>query len=151
MITGLSLDTTLDFVSEFDPSKPDAKGKKTVEGDPTVFKLMTLDSRVMGHLRDMATRMSINPNAAPDENVDTEVAMNEVAFQVCQFGVGGAAPFQDQDGSDIPWKTQKRNLRGKSYTIASETIIARLPLRVIAELATKLREINNMGELEGNE
>ena len=145
MITGLSLDQSTDFVSEFDPDreKPD--------GNPTKFKLMTLDSRVMGHLRDLATKLKVNPNAGPDDDVETTVAMNEVAFQTVQFGCGGAAPFDDQDGNDIPWRTMKRNLGGKSYEIASDTVINRLPLRVISELAVELRKINNLGEDEGNE
>ena len=155
MITGLSLDATVDFVSEFDPANKNSKSYKedpeAPDAKPTVFTLLTLDSRVMGHLRDMATRLSVNPNAKPDENVDTEVAMNEVAFQICQFGLGGAEPFEDQNGGVIEWKTQNRRLRGNSYKIAHEEIIARLPLRVISEVATELRKLNNLGEDEGNE
>lgn len=144
MITGLNLDATVDFISEFDPDK----GKP--EGKPTVFQLLTLDSRVMGHLRDMATRLKVNPNANPDDDVETEVAMNEVAFQTVLFGVGGIAPYQDKDGNDIEFKTLKRNLRGQSYTVASDLVIKRLPMKVITEIAEKLREINNLGEDEGN-
>ncbi len=144
MITGLSLDTTQEFVSEFDP----AKG--LTEGNPTLFTLLTLDSRVMGHLRDKATRMKINPKA-PDDDVETEVAMNEVSFEVVQFGLGGIAPFEDGKGNEIVFKTMKRNLRGKSYTIASDLVISLLPIKVISELATELRKMNNLGDDEGNE
>lgn len=140
MIIGLSLDESLEYVSQFDPDKDKP------DGNPTKFKLNTLDSRVMGHLRDRSTRLSVNPNAGPNDNVDTEVAMNEVNFEMVQFGLGGINPFVDQKGNEIPFKTVKRNLRGKSYEIVSDDVISRLPMKVIAELAGKLRELNNMGE-----
>jgi hypothetical protein len=104
----------------------------------------------MGHLRDLATRLKVNPNAGPNDDVETTVEMNEVAFQTVQFGLGAVEPFQDADGNQILWKTQKRNLRGKSYEIVAEAVVNRLPLRVIAELSDKLRVLNNLGEEEGN-
>lgn len=144
-IIGLTLDTTFEFVSEFDP----AKGLS--EGNPTIFTLKTLDTRVMGHLRDLATRLKVKPGAKPTDDVETEVAMNEVAFQTVLFGLDGIAPFDDQKGEPIQWKTSKRNLRGKSYDVAHEDVISRLPLKVVGELSTELRKINNLGEDEGNE
>jgi hypothetical protein len=146
MIIGLNLDATEEFVSEFDPDK----GKEPPEGNPTKFKLITLDSRVMGHLRDRATRMSVNPNAGADESVDTEIAMNEVAFETVQFGLGGIEPFADDKGAEIPFKTMSRRLRGKSYTIASDVVVNRLPMKVIAEISDRLRKMNNLGDDEGN-
>ncbi len=143
MIIGLDLSQTEEFVSEFDPEKDEP------EGNPTKFKLLTLDSRVMGHLRDRATRMKIKPSAKADDDVETEVAMNEVAFETVQFGLGGITPFEDAEGQEIPWAVTKRNLRGKSYEIASDVVVNRLPLRVINEIATRLRVINNLGEDEG--
>jgi len=144
MITGLNLDATEEFVSEFDPAK-DVEG-----GEVTKFTLATLDSRVMGHLRDRATRLSISPTAKADDNVETEVSMNEVAFETVQFGLTGMAPFQDDQGIDIPFATQKRHLRGKSYVIASEVVINRLPMKIISEIADRLRKMNNLGDDEGN-
>ena len=144
MIIGLNLDQSEEFVSEFDPDK------NKPDGNPTKFKLLTLDSRVMGHLRDRATRMKVSPNAGPNDDVETEVAMNEVAFETVQFGLGGITPFQTESGEDIQWKTVKRNLRGKSYEIASDIVINRLPMRVITEISNRLRVMNNLGEDEGN-
>lgn len=144
MIIGLNLDQTLEFISKFDPDKG-------VEGgNPTVFTLNTLDSRVMGHLRDLSTKMAINPSASKTDDVETTIAMNDVAFQVVQFGLGGAAPFQDEEKHDIPFAKVKRHLRGKSYSIVSEEIVNRLPLNVIAELSDELRKLNNLGDDEGN-
>ncbi len=149
MITGLTLDTIHEYISEADPAKAlIAAGEPA---DPTIFKLRTLDSRVMGHLRDMATRLKVKPGAKPTDEVETEVAMNEVAYQTVLFGLEGAAPFVDQAGEQIIWKTTKRNLRGKSYDIVADEVVSRLPLGVISELSTELRKINNLGEEEGNE
>lgn len=148
MIIGLNLDTTLEHVSKFDPDKE--KHEKGEGGNPTKFSLITLDSRVMGHLKDKATRMSVNPKAKEDDSVLTEVAMNETAFETVQFGLTGIEPFEDENGQQIIFKTVKRNLRGKSYTIAAEAVVNRLPLKVITELAEKLGEMNDLGEAEGN-
>lgn len=146
MIIGLNLDTTQEYVSEFDPDR----GKKSPEGNPTKFQLVTLDSRVMGHLRDKATRMSVNPNAKENDTVETEVAMNDVAFETVQFGLTGISPFDDASGNEIIFKTVKRNLRGKSYTVASDVVVNRLPMRVISELADQLRKMNDLDDTEGN-
>lgn len=145
MIIGLNLDQTIEFISKHDPDK----GKE--DGTPTVFTLNTLDSRVMGHLRDLSTKMAINPKASADDDVETTIAMNDVNFQVVQFGLGGITPFQDENSNDIPFKTVKRNLRGKSYEIVSEVVVNRLPLKVLAELSDELRKLNNLGDDEGNE
>jgi hypothetical protein len=146
MIIGLSLDDKCEYISQFDPDHP----SKKPDGHPTKFSLQTLDSRVMGHLRDRSTRMSVKPGAGPDDSVDTEIAMNEVAFETVQFGLTGIEGLVDQHNTPIAFKTQKRHLRGKSYEIAHEDIISRLPMKVIAELSGELRKLNNMGEEEGN-
>lgn len=146
MIIGLNLDTTLEYVSKFDPDK----GKEAEGGKPTKFILTTLDSRVMGHLRDKATRMSVNPNANENDTVETEVAMNEVAFETVQFGLTGIEPFEDEGGNQIIFKTVKRNLRGKSYTIASDAVVNRLPMKVIGELTDELRKLNDLDADAGN-
>lgn len=145
MIIGLTLDTIHEFIAKADPDNG------VDGGNPTIFQLKTLDSRVMGHLRDLATRLKVKPGAKPTDDVETEVAMNEVAFQTVLFGLASAAPFVDQNGKDIELKMVKRNLRGKSYDVVSEDAVSLLPLIVIGELSDALRKINNLGEEEGNE
>src|SRR5690606_27258246 len=107
-IIGLTLAAEQAFQSEYDTKK----GSE----DATTFMLGTLDSRVMGRLRDDATSFAVNP-AAPEDEVDVSVGQNTLFYLACQFGIKAWTKFRDENGNDIPFKTQKRNMGGKSYTI----------------------------------
>ena len=141
-IKGLDLEAKLTHHSKFDSAKPGAAGA-------TVWEYGVLDSRVMGHLKDLATRMMIDPNST-NESVDTHVDANEVAFQTVQFGLTGFKNFKSAQGGDITFKTSKRNLRGKNYDILNASVVEQIPGDVLSELAEKIRNANEVGSKEKN-
>lgn len=141
-IKGLDLEANLSHHSKYDSAK---KGS----AQATVWEYGVLDSRVMGHLKDLSTRMKIKPGEGQEE-VDTHIDTNEVAFQTVQFGCTGFKNFKSAKGGDIEFATTKRSLRGKSYSILKDSIVEQIPGDVLTEFAEKIRSANEVGEKEKN-
>lgn len=138
-IVGITLSASVDFQSSFDPNK----GQK----EATTFKLATLDSRIMGKLRDDATSFSVNPSA-PEDEVDVSVGQNELFYLACQFGIKGWTNLKDEDGNDIRYRTRKRNVAGRSYEIVDDLVLGRIPQPVLVEIGQKIIELNDVSEEE---
>lgn len=134
-IIGLTLNAEEAFQSALDPDKGTEEA--------TTFKLGTIDSRVMGKLRDDATSFAVNPTA-PEEEVDVSVGQNQLYYLVCQFGIKLWTKLHDENGNEIPFRTQKRNMGGKSYTIVADDGLCRVPQEVIAEIGQKLLNANEV-------
>ena len=136
-IIGLDLDATRVHELKRDPAKgtPDA----------TRFTLGTIDSRAYGQIRDKATAFKVDPNA-PDEDIETSVNQEATNFELCQFGITHWENFQDKDGVDIPFRTVKRNMKGKSYHIVDPNVLCRVPRVDITELATEIAKDNDVTE-----
>lgn len=134
-IIGLTLAAEEAFQSDYDTKK----GSK----EATNFMLGTIDSRVMGRLRDDATSFAVNPSA-PEEEVDVSVGQNTLFYLACQFGIKGWTQFRDKDGNDIPFRTQKRNMGGKSYTIVADEVLSRIPQPILAEIGEKIISLNEV-------
>lgn len=138
-LVGLTLSAQTSEQSQYDP----AKGTD----EATTFKLGTIDSRVMGKLRDDATSFAVNP-AAPEDEVDVSVGQNTLYYLACQFGIRDIQNFKDEAGNDIRFKTQKRNMGGRSYVIVADEVLSRLPQPVIVEMGQKLLDLNDVSQEE---
>lgn len=138
-IIGITLETTRDYVSAYD----EAKGTP----EATVFSIGTLDSRIFGLIRDKSTTLQVDATSQNDE-VNTQINANEVAFMTVQYGLRGWKNFRDSQGNDIPFKTVKRNHAGQSYVVVDPQILKRLPAAVVVELANEIRTDNEMTEIE---
>ena len=131
-IVALSLEKTRQYESDHDPDKgtPEA----------TRWTIKTLDSRVMGKLKDLSTTVHVDPSS-PEDEVDTTINMEDVNFQTVQFGVE-FENFVDENKQPIVYKTEGRRLGGKSYQIMDRGVAARIPGNVISELADEVRKSN---------
>lgn len=138
-IIGISLEATRKIESKYDS----AKGKP----EATRFEIGTLDSRVYGRLKDMATSLTVDPSNVHEE-VTTNINSNDVAFQTVLFGLRGWENFSGGDGKAIKFKTTKRTLGSTSYTIADPEIVKLIPEVVIGELAEAIRSANELTETE---
>lgn len=142
----LTLADTKVVESELDPSK----------GTPaaTKFKIGTLDSRVIGKLKDQSTSIGVgaavmaNGSNDPDAEVDLQVDQNDMFFKACQFGIRGWSNLQDKDGNEVRYETYKRNVGGKSYDIVKDEILSLIPQPVIAEIGRKIVDINEVTAAE---
>lgn len=142
MLHALTLEGVRDFQSKYDP------GKGTDQA--TTFKLKALDSRVHGKVRDSATRVMVDPSRPSDE-VETTIEQSEVHFMACSFGLAGWSNFQDARGNDVPFRTKKRNLGGRSYEIVDPDLMRTIPSAVIKELAEEIMKDNELKEIEGKD
>lgn len=138
-IVGLNLEATRVYESKYDPDRGSPEATK--------FHIGTLDSRVSGKLKDMATTVKVDPKRLDDE-VDTTINMEDVAFQTVQFGVVGWENLMDDAGNPIEFKTEGRRLSGKSYKIVHSEVLYLIPGAVIRELADEVGKANNLTEVQ---
>ena len=137
-ITGLKLGAERLYYSKYDPDAGTPQGTK--------WTVKTLDSRVMGRLRDQATTMHVDPSR-PDDHVDTSINMEDVNFQLVQFGVEWEN-LRGHDGQEIECRMVGRRIAGQSYKIIDPDFLRLVPLKVISELADEVRKDNEFGEDE---
>lgn len=138
-IIGISLEATRKYESKYDS----ARGKP----EATRFEIGTLDSRVYGRLKDMATSLTVDPSSA-NEEVVTNINANDVAFHTVLHGLRGWENFSGPDGKPIKFKTTKRTVGANSYTIADPELVKLIPEVVISELADEIRKANELSETE---
>lgn len=146
MIIGLNLAATRQHVLSFDP----AKGQPDEATNATVFHYGTLDSRLMGKLKDMATKIGMDAVAMADESakVDLVIEQNEMLFLACQFGLRGWGNFRDDTNNDIEFKTVRRSIVGRTYDVLDENVLRRLPQRGIIELGQTIIENNDLSDAD---
>jgi len=101
--------------------------------DPTVFELSTLPGRVKAKLLDKAT--TIVPDAGAEQGFYATVEANEVAWLTTQHALRGWRNFHDEGGSDVSYKSIKKNVAGKDMAVASEDSMDLLELEWIQELS----------------
>lgn len=126
----LNLASTRDYESGSDPDK----------GTPgaTVFKLGTIDSRVMAMLRDDA----VTHGAA-----GTYIASRTQEFRVVQHGLRGVKNFASDKGP-IELTMIDVSVHGTKYAIVDPAVIAQFDPALIEELAAEIRSGNTVSKEE---
>jgi hypothetical protein len=138
-IVGITLDAERSFESKYDSEK----GKVSA----TKWKIGTLDSRIAGRLKDMATSITLDPTKA-EEEITTNINSHDVAFYTVVYGLRGWTNFKDAAGKDIKFKTAKRNHGGDSYTVADPEVVKKIPQVVLSELAAEINKDNELSAAE---
>ena len=132
-IMGLDLTATERFVSDKDP----AKGTP----DETILILGTLDANILGHIQDKLTQYEPTPDG---ESATAKVNVHEAAILAAQFALQGWENFKDTKANDIEFKTKKRYVGGKSYSIVDPDVIKIVPLDIIMEMYRQVRDGNTL-------
>lgn len=149
-ITGLNLNATRIYVSDYDPTKGTPEEAKSA----TKWKIGTLDSRVQGYLKDMATKFTVSQSsmASGDDSVETSVSQAEQNFERVRFGLKGWDNFQDSDGNDIKYTTRKKQLPGSpsTYNVVPAELIALIPEDIVTELSFQIRQDQEMRDEQKN-
>jgi hypothetical protein len=113
----------------------------------TTFVLGALDARVMSVIKDKATAIPVS--AFTDAtNAMASLNINQTNLEVVQFGLKGFKNLQNDDGSQVEYKTAHVNLGGKTYLVCDPKIIEVLRDEDISELASKIMDINTLTEAE---
>jgi hypothetical protein len=148
---------TVDYVSDLDPAKKvvkvpvDAndptKGEKfetKIEPGATIFKLRALDVFLMGWIYDNAS--SLTGRQGTDE-VGIHTKVNQTNIDAVRFGLADVVNFSDHQGP-VRMKTSRAVVNGRTYDAAADSIVNMLGVRLIAELATKIKSISEVSPEE---
>jgi hypothetical protein len=135
-LTGLSVIGTTEFQSKRDPSYGTDKA--------TVFELGTLDIFITSWLTDRAMVFG----QRDDGNNDVMFRTKEANLDAVRFGLKGIRNFVDRMGSEIKFRTIKRNVNGITYQVVADDVLRYFDLETIEELATELRRLNTVTQAE---
>lgn len=132
-IFGLDLSATEMYELSFDTAKgtPDA----------TVFELATLDSRIMGRIRDETTTLTLDRSEAV---VDTQVNTQEMRFKAAMYGLRGWTNLNTRAGKQIVFATSEVTIGGFPYQVADPALLRQLPSEAIQEIGERIISRNTV-------
>lgn len=149
---------TIEFVSDKDPAKtkvkqwidPEdhSKGEiltDEIGADATIFMLSGLDVFLMGHIYDSASVLS---NKQGSDEVGIHTRVNQTNIEAARHGLRGWKNFKDARGSHIKFETKTVLVNGREYEVASDDTMKRLGLRLIQEIAGKVKAISEVDASE---
>lgn len=157
-IKALTLAHTFEHVSDTDPCKvksqvpvdPEDPSKGTkehveIKEGATVFGLKPLDVFLIGYIYDNASSLS---GKQGDDTVGIHTRVNQTNADAVKFGLAYFKNFKDEKGNDISVKTVKATVNGREYEAASDETLRYLGNRLIAELASQIKEKSEVGAAE---
>ncbi|MEJ6846753.1 hypothetical protein [Sinorhizobium fredii] len=153
-LIAMTVSDTVEYVSDLDP----AKGQKSVPLDPkdpskgeiikdvvnegaTVFMLRPLDVFLMGHIYDNASMLS---GKQGDDTVGIHTRVNQTNIDAVRHGLAGFKNFAAKNGNQLRFKTQKAVVNGRQYDVVHDDIMNSFGVKLIAELADKIKEISEV-------
>jgi hypothetical protein len=136
-IKALNLTATEKYELSFD----DAKGTP----EASTFTLRSLDSRVIGRIRDSSSTLTLDQS---ENELQTNVNMNEMNFQWVQFGLAGWTKFYDENSNAIDIAFVSETIGGYVYQVVSPAVMRLLPDIAITELADRIQKRNTMTKAE---
>lgn len=122
MISGIDLSETVDFTSQFDTGK-----------DKTVFKIGAISSKIQARVGRL---VGTDGSGSLD-------AMSE-AFR---FGVRGIINLSVKN-IPVQFETVQINIDGVLYPVVATRILDVLPMKVIAEVGSRIISLSNLSEEE---
>lgn len=136
----LSTNETMVCVSKYDSDTD----------NPTKWKIGILDQLQVGFLRDMMTSYQIDVGESDDETKKTvgNIPVNKVNFRAFQLCVKGWENLVDESGNEIAFKTTKVIIGNKKYDGVDPSIVSRIPIDIITEMAEKGMGANIVEEKE---
>jgi hypothetical protein len=154
-LVAMTVSDTTDYVSDMDAAKskqqvpidPDDHSKGTTEqiviGEgATVFTLKPLDVFLMSWIYDNASDIS-GKQGSSEVGIRTKV--NETNIQAVRHGLAGLKNFHDSKGSPIIFRTVKVFVGGKQYTVADDSVLQALGLKLVTELAEQIKRRSDVG------
>jgi hypothetical protein len=144
-LVAMTTHDTVDYVSDLDPAKTKENGKDVIAEGATVFKLKPLDVFLMGHIYDNA---SVLRGAPGSQEVGIHTRVNQTNIETVRHGLAGLDNFADAKGNAIIFKTQKASVNGRPYDVVEDRIMNMLGVRLVAELADKVKSISEVTKAE---
>ena len=137
MIKGVSLGETEVFVcKDDDPS------------NPTKWRLGVIDSLAMSEIQDLITVFEPDQSGRPDAPTKTKLCLNLVRTEAVRHGLKGWENFVDFSGTQVPFKTERRHIGGKTVDVVCEDILRTIPYSVINEIGDRILAKNRFSEAD---
>ena len=158
MLIAMTTADTIDYVSDLDPSKrktktprdPNDLSKGMIESweiaeGATTFKLRGLDVFMMGVIYDNASSLQATEGSV-SYGIQTKV--NQTNIEAVRHGLIGFANFRNAKGDAVIYETQKAVVNGRPYDVVSDKVMNTMGIRLIQELAGKIKEISEVTPAE---
>ncbi len=130
-IKGLNLQATENFIFSGDPDKDDPN-------KATVFVIGTLDSILMAWLNDKLTEYTPGGEGL----AKATVPIFSQSIETCRVGIRSWRNFSDVEGVPITLDLVEEFIGGKGYQVVPTSLISRIPMDVLREMATKIKKLN---------
>ena len=157
-LVAMTTSDAIDYVSDLDPSKRKTKtardpanpAKGFIESweigpGATTFKLRSLDVFMMGTIYDNASMLK-GTEGSNEFGIQTRV--NQTNIEAVRHGLIGFTNFADGSGNQLAFETQKAVVNGRTYDVVSDKIMNAMGVRLISELAGKIKEISEVTPAE---
>lgn len=131
-------------IDERDPSKG-VREETVIEEGATVFFLKPLDVFLNGYIYDNASSL-VGKEGSSEVGIKTRV--NQTNIDAVRHGLAGFRNFADAKGNQIAFKTQKDVVNGREYDVVADEVMDKLGLRLIQELASKIKDISDVTAAE---
>ena len=148
----------IDYVSDLDPSKRKTKvlrdqskpEKGYIESwdigpGATSFRLRALDVFLMGVIYDNASMLQ-GKEGSNEYGIQTKV--NQTNIEAVRHGLIGFTNFRNSKGDAITLETQKAVVNGRPYDVVSDKVMNCFGIRLIQELAMRIKEISEVTPAE---
>ncbi len=157
-LIAMTVSDTVEHVSEKDPARTvtkvlidendPAKGTRdevNIGKGATKFFLKPLDVFLMGYIYDNAS--SLSGKEGSDE-IGIKTRVNQTNIDAVRHGLAGFQNFLDAKGNHIKFSTTKIVVNGRDYEVADDETMRKLGIRLIQELATRIKEISEVSAEE---
>ena len=148
----------IDHVSDLDPSKRKTKvlrdqskpEKGYIESwdigpGATSFRLRALDVFLMGVIYDNASMLQ-GKEGSNEYGIQTKV--NQTNIEAVRHGLIGFTNFRNAKGDAVVYETQKAVVNGRPYDVVSDKVMNTMGIRLIQELAMRIKEISEVTPAE---
>jgi hypothetical protein len=137
MIKGISLSETEQFICKDDDPN-----------SPTKWKLGVIDSLIMAEIQDLITLFEPDGSGRPDAPAKTKLCLNVVRAEAVRYGLKGWENFCDEVGSQIIFRTEKRNIGGKAVDAVADELMRIIPFTIVSQLGDRILQKNRFSEEE---
>jgi hypothetical protein len=153
-IRALTLGDTFEYVSDKDPCKQkqetqiDPKDPKKgtvvdylIKDGATKFFLSALDVFLMGEIYDNSQTLTGEEGS---NKIGINTKINQTNISAVRHGLRGWSDFKDDNGNDVKFTTTDIQVNGRDYKVASDAAMKMLGIRLVTELAGKIKEASEI-------
>ncbi len=114
----------------------------------TVWKLGTLDSRIMGFIEDSVTKLEISAGRKGSDQAEPVFRTGTRRWLLVKYGLRGWTNLLDANGQPVAETFDAAPHFGRSYAVVPDRVLELIPADILSELASELGKQNRLQEDE---